>query len=301
MLTRKRQRWAYLYILPFFASFLTFSVYPIFYSFYLSFTEYDPLSLVTRWVGAANYIRMFTSRYFWDSVGHTLVIWLFSIIPQLTIAMLLSLILNERWVKGKTALRSVYYFPNLVTPITIGLLFNMLFSYPGGTINNILTALRLFPHPVEFKDTPVLAMLVGGIAICWQYFGYNIIFISAGLNAINQDVYEAAEMDGANAWQRTAHITLPLIRPIMIYVMVTSVIGGLQIFDIPKMLFRDGVANATRTMVLYMYESAFERWQFGFGAALAYGIFLVIAAFSALSLFVTTRIGAKNAKEGKTA
>jgi len=293
MLTRRRQKWAYLYILPFFAIFFTFSIYPIFYTLYLSFTSYDPLMLVTSWVGLDNYVRLFTSNYFWDSVGNTVVIWLFSIIPQLIIAITLSLILNERWVKGRGLFRSVYYFPNLVTPITIGLLFNMLFSFPGGTVNNILSFLGLFGAPVDFKNTPTLAKMVGGIAICWQYFGYNIIFLSAGLNAISQDVYEAAEVDGASVVQRTARITLPLLKPILLYVMITSIIGGLQIFDIPKMLFKDNLGDATRTMVLYMYQSAFERWQFGYGAAIAYGIFLIIGAFSLLSLLITNRGGQK--------
>ena len=299
MLTRRRQRWAYLYILPFFAVFLTFSIYPIIYSLYLSFTSYDPLMLSTTWVGLDNYVRMFTSNYFWESVGNTVVIWLFSIIPQLLIAITLSLILNERWVKGRGMLRSVYYFPNLVTPITIGLLFNIMFSYPGGAINNLFVTLGLFGQPVDFANNPTLAKMVGGIAICWQNFGYNIIFISAGLNAISQDVYEAAEVDGANAWHRTTKITMPLIRPIMLYIMITSIIGGLQIFDIPKMLFRDKAANATRTMVLYMYESAFERWQFGYGAAIAYGIFLIIGVFSLISLIVTNRPSGKG-KEVET-
>ncbi len=296
MLTRKRQRWAYLYIAPFFAIFLTFSIYPIFYSLYLSFTSYDPLMLTTTWVGLENYQRLFTSTFFWDSVGNTVVIWLFSIVPQLIIAMTLSLILNERWVKGRGALRSIYYFPNLVTPITIGLMFNMLFSYPGGAINNIFTALGLFGVPVDFPDTPILAKMVGGIAICWQNFGYNIIFISAGLNAISQDVYEAAEVDGANALQKTTRITLPLIKPIMLYVMITSIIGGLQIFDIPKMLFKEKAGHATRTMVYYMYESAFDRWQFGFGAAIAYGIFMIIGVFALISLYISTR-GSKEVLE----
>ncbi|GHU75474.1 sugar ABC transporter ATP-binding protein [Clostridia bacterium] len=296
MLTRKRQGWAYLFILPFFAVFLTFSIYPIFYSLYLSFTEYDPLFLTTKLVGMQNYTRLISSAYFWESVGNTIVIWLFSIIPQLIIAITLALILNERWIKGRSTLRSIYYFPNLVTPVTIGLLFNMMFSYPGGAINNLLTATGLASQAVNFKDTPILAKMVGGIAICWQNFGYNIIFISAGLNAISQDVYEAAEVDGANALRRTTRITLPLLKPILLYVMVTSIIGGLQIFDVPRMLFKDGMGNATRTMVYYMFETAFERWQFGYGAAISYGIFIIIGVFSLFSMFVTSRGSHKEEK-----
>lgn len=285
MNTRKRQKWAYLFITPFFLSFLTFSIYPIFYSLFISFHSYDPLTLKMTPVSFANYSRLLQSNYFWDSVVNTVEIWLISIIPQLTIALILSLILNERWVKGKNALRSIYYFPNLITPITIGMLFTLLFGYPGGTVNNLMTGLGLFPEAVNFRDTPILAKIVGGIAICWQNFGYNIIFITAGLHSISADVYEAAEVDGANAWQRTTKITMPLLRPIMLYIMITSIIGGLQIFDIPKMLFNGSNNNyATRTMVLYMYESAFQNWQFGYGAAAAYTIALIIGAFSLLTI-----------------
>lgn len=289
MYTKKRQKWAYLFILPFFVSFLTFGIYPIFYSFYISFQSYDPLSLKMTYVGLANYERLVTSSFFWDSVKNTIQIWLFSIIPQLTIAMILSLILNERWVKGKNALRSIFYFPNLITPITIGMLFTLLFGYPGGTVNNVMTSLGLFNEAIDFKNVPILAKAVGGIAICWQNFGYNIIFITAGLHSISADVYEAAEVDGANAWHRITKITLPLLKPIMLYIMITSIIGGLQIFDIPKMLFRDGGANATRTMVLYMYESAFDKWQFGYGAAAAYVIAMIIGVASVFTIIFNAR------------
>ena len=289
MYTKKRQKWAYLFILPFFVSFLTFGIYPIFYSFYISFQSYDPLSLKMTYVGLANYERLVTSAFFWDSVKNTIQIWLFSIIPQLTIAMILSLILNERWVKGKNALRSIFYFPNLITPITIGMLFTLLFGYPGGTVNNVMTSLGLFNEAIDFKNVPILAKAVGGIAICWQNFGYNIIFITAGLHSISADVYEAAEVDGANAWHRITKITLPLLKPIMLYIMITSIIGGLQIFDIPKMLFRDGAANATRTMVLYMYESAFDKWQFGYGAAAAYVIAMIIGVASVFTIIFNAR------------
>ena len=282
---KRRQKWAYLFIIPFFAYFLTFSIYPIFYSLYISFHDYNPLTLAMKPVGWSNYARLFASDYFWSSVLNTIEIWLISIIPQLIIALTLSLILNERWVKGKNALRSIYYFPNLITPITIGMLFTLLFGYPGGAINNLFTSLGIFSQAVDFKNTTWLAKTVGGIAICWQNFGYNIIFITAGLHSISTDVYEAAEVDGANAWQRTTKITMPLLRPIMLYIMITSIIGGLQIFDIPKMLFGGATDSyATRTMVLYMYESAFENWQFGYGAAAAYTIALIIGAFSLISI-----------------
>lgn len=294
---RKRQKWAYLFIIPFFASFLTFSIYPIFYSLYISFMSYEPLTQAMSYMGLGNYSRLFASSYFWESVLNTIEIWILSIVPQLTIALILSLILNERWVKGKNALRSIFYFPNLITPITIGMLFTLLFGHPGGAINNLLGSMGLVSTPINFAETPLLAKIVGGIAICWQNFGYNIIFITAGLHSVSEEVYEAAEVDGANAWQRTVKITLPLLRPIMLYIMITSIIGGLQIFDIPKMLFGgNALGYSTRTMVLYMYQSAFDNWQFGYGAAAAYTIALIIGGFSLITmLYNATRSSGKGA------
>ncbi len=285
MNSKKRAKYAYLFIAPFIIVFLVFSLYPILYSLYLSFCEMDALSGNTTFVGLANYERLFTSNYFYESIGNTLIIWIISIVPQLTIAFLLSLLLSNKWMRGRFLLRNIYYFPNLVTPVTIGLLFGSMFTYPGGTVNLIIQALGA--QPIDFANNRLLAQMVVGIAICWKNFGYNIIYFTAGINSIPEEVHEAAEVDGANAWQKVTRITIPLIRPMLIYVMVTSVIGGLQIFDESKMVFKSVVGNATTTMVKYLYDSAFERFQFGYGAAVAVGIFIVIAVFSLFSLVVT--------------
>ena len=285
MNSSKRSKYAYFFLAPFIIVFLVFSLYPILYSLYLSFCEMDALSGNTTFVGLANYTRLFGSSYFYESIGNTLVIWIISIVPQLTIAFLLSLLLNNKWLHGRFLLRNIYYFPNLVTPVTIGLLFGSMFTYPSGTINQIIQILGF--EAIDFENNRLLAQMVVGIAICWKNFGYNIIYFTAGLNSISEDVYEAAEVDGVNAWQKTTRITIPLIRPMLIYVMVTSIIGGLQIFDESKLVFKSVVGNATTTMVKYLYDSAFDRFQFGYGAAVAVGIFFVIAIFSLFSLLVT--------------
>lgn len=296
MNNKRRAKYAYLFILPFFIAFIIFKIYPIFYTLYLSFCSYDPLGAGSKFIGLQNYTRLIKSGFFFQSVLNTLIIWIISIIPQLTIALILALILSSKWIKGRNALRSLYYFPNLVTPVTIGVLFGMLFSSPGGTIDVILKTLGLTKQAINFAYSPFLSRFVVGIAICWQNFGYNVIFFTAGLNSIPADVYEAAEVDGANSLQKALKITLPLMKPILIYVMVTSVIGGLQIFDVSKMVFKDIPGNTTTTMVQYMYESAFERWQLGYGAAASYGIFVIIVVFSIISLMITNRRNKK--KEG---
>ena len=285
MNSKKRNKYAYFYITPFFIVFLIFSLFPILYSFVLSFCDMDVLSGRFTFVGMRNYQRLFESGYFFKSIGNTLLIWIMSIIPQLSIAFVLALILSNKWFRGRFLLRNIYYFPNLVTPVTIGLLFGAMFSYPGGAVNNIITMLGL--EAVDFQNNQMLARMVIAIAICWKNFGFNIIYFTAGINSISDDVLEAAEVDGASNWQKITRITLPLMRPILIYVLVTSVIGGLQMFDESHLVFKSVPGDATVTMVKYLYDSAFERFQFGSAAAVAYGIFVIIIIASVFSLLVT--------------
>ena len=283
--SKKRNKYAYFYITPFFIVFLIFSLFPILYSFVLSFCDMDVLSGRFTFVGMRNYQRLFESGYFFKSIGNTLLIWIMSIIPQLSIAFVLALILSNKWFRGRFLLRNIYYFPNLVTPVTIRLLFGAMFSYPGGAVNNIITMLGL--EAVDFQNNQMLARMVIAIAICWKNFGFNIIYFTAGINSISDDVLEAAEVDGASNWQKITRITLPLMRPILIYVLVTSVIGGLQMFDESHLVFKSVPGDATVTMVKYLYDSAFERFQFGYAAAVAYGIFVIIIIASVFSLLVT--------------
>ena len=261
MNSKKRNRYAYFYIAPFFIVFLIFSLFPILYSFVLSFCNMDVLSGKFTFIGVENYKRMIESGYFFQTILNTLLIWIMSII------------LSNKWFRGKFLLRNLYYFPNLVTPVTIGLLFGALFSYPGGAVNNIISTFGL--QAVDFQNNPMLARIV--IAI----------YFTAGINSISEEVMEAADVDGASSWQKITRITIPLMKPILIYVMVTSIIGGLQMFDESHLVFKSVPGDATWTMVKYMYESAFVRFQFGYGAAVAYGIFVIIAIFSVFSLLVT--------------
>ena len=198
--SKKRSKYAYLYLAPFFIVFLIFNLFPILYSFVLSFCDMDVLSGDLTFIGWDNYERMIESGYFFQSIGNTLLIWIMSIIPQLTIAFLLALILSNKWFRGRFILRNIYYFPNLVTPVTIGLLFGAMFSYPGGAINNIISALGL--EAVDFQNNQMLARMVIAIAICWKNFGFNIIYFTAGINSISNEVLEAAgllEIEGIAA------------------------------------------------------------------------------------------------------
>ena len=281
MNAKKRSKYAYFYIAPFFIVFLIFSLFPILYSFVLSFCDMDVLSGKFTFVGITNYKRMVESGYFFQSIGNTLLIWIMSIIPQLTIAFVLSLILSNKWFRGKFLLRNIYYFPNLVTPVTIGLLFGALFSYPGGAVNNVISMLGL--EAVDFQNNQMLARMVISIAICWKNFGYNIIYFTAGINSISEEVMEAAQVDGANGWQRITKITIPLMKRPLLVALLFRTLDAFRVFDLISVL--TGGANGTESICVYAHKQLMSFLDFGYGSALAVLIFIVVFIISLIYMF----------------
>ena len=161
-------------------------------------------------------------------------------------------------------------------------MFSLMFDWQTGSINKIIMAMGLVDDPVNWFNHPWLARMIVAGVICWQYFGYNMIVFIAGLQSIPSEVYEAAEVDGATKFQTALRITFPMLRPVFLFTLITSVIGGLQLFDAPLML-GSGPGNATRTMAMYLYETAFLNFDYSYGATIAYAIFIVIMLFSLIT------------------
>lgn len=282
-----RSYYGYLFITPFFIVFAIFHLYPILYSLYLSFTDWDGFS-EPAYIGLENYRRLVDDPFFFRSIKNTLLIWLISIVPQLPLALTLAFILNERFVRGKHFFRAVYFFPNIVTPVTIGVLFSLLFDWQTGAANRLLMALNLVDEPINWLGEPTLARILVAAVMTWQWFGYNMLLYIAGLQSIPDELPEAARVDGASNYRVAIDILLPLLRPVILFTTVTSVIGGMQIFDVPFTLTGTGPNNSTLTMVMFLYQTAFERSQYGYAAAIAYAIFVFIAAIS-LAVFWLAR------------
>jgi ABC-type sugar transport system permease subunit len=277
--------YGYIFIAPFFISFLVFGMAPILYSLYLSFTHWDGFTEPV-FIGLKNYERLLNDSYFLKSIGNTLVIWVLSIVPQISVALTLAIILNEKFIRGKHFFRAVYYFPNIVTPVTLGIMFSLMFDWQTGSINKMLMSLGFIGDPVYWFNSPFLSRLIVAAVICWQYFGFNMLVFIAGLQSIPHDVYEAAEVDGATRFQTAMQITLPLLRPVLLFTFITSIIGGMQLFDAPLML-GSGPENSTLTMVMYLYETAFKNFNYSYGAAVAYAIFVIIMFFSLISMWAS--------------
>jgi ABC-type sugar transport system permease subunit len=285
-----RSRYGYYFIAPFFIVFVVFSLYPILYSFYLSFTTWDGFA-EPAFVGLRNWEQLLTDTLFYKSIINTFIIWLMSIVPQLLLALTLALILNERFIRGKHFFRAVYFFPNMVTPVTLGVLFSLLFAWQTGNVNKILLTLGIVDAPIDWLREPFLAQLLNSGVMMWQWFGFNVLVYVAGLQSIPGELFDAAEVDGATKVQVATTISIPLIRPVILFTVITSIIGGLQIFDVPLLLTNKGPDNSTLTMVMYLYQTAFERFNYGYGATIAYATFVIILVFSLITLKYNARSG----------
>ncbi len=284
---RNLNRIAYLFVLPFVIVFLTFSVYPVFRTLYLSFTTYkgfgDP-----KWAALDNYIRVFKDKFFWKALGNTVKIWGVNIILQLGLAFLLTVIFSDikYKIRGLSVFRAVYYLPNLIAATSVAFLFKTLLDWKYGSFNQLLLALGVAKEQINWLGSTTTAPYVISVIGAWMWFGNSFIMLMAGVQGIPTDYFEAAAIDGAGRWKVFAKITIPLLRPIMLYVFVTSLIGGLQLFDLPFLM--NGVAPNTagepsgclQTAVMYLYKFGFETHQVGYASAIAYTLFFIILIVS---------------------
>ena len=278
----------YFFIAPYFIVFLAFTLYPILYTFKLSFMSWDGFN-TPEFVGLANYQRLIQDVMFIKAIGNTIFMALLAMLPQMVFGLVLAFLLNQKRLRGSNFFKTVFYFPNLVTAVSLGVLFSLLFDWKAGSINQILSAINLIKEPINWKGNPLLSQLIVALVLFWQYFGYYTIIFTAGIRGISYELFEAAEVDGASKVQVFFKIVLPLMRPIMTFAFVTSIIGGLQIFDIPYTFggATGGVKSSLLTMVMYMYNIAFTNLDYGYGAAISYGLFVIIIIFSIIFMKYT--------------
>lgn len=278
----------YFFIAPFFIVFLLFGLYPILYSFYLSLTNWDGLN-DPEFIGFANYTRAIIDPLFLQSLFNTFFIWIVSVIPQLTVSLVLAVILTNTFLKGKDFFRAVYFFPNIVTAASLGLLVSLMFDWQTGSVNQLLLSIGFLDQAIDWKNNALFMQLLVSAILFFQYFGYSMLIYIAGLQGISPEYAEAAKVDGASKTQIFFKITVPLLKPIIIFQVITSLIGGVQIFDQPYMLTEgSGSPNhATLTSVMYLYRTAFEQGRFGYGATIAFCLFVVIVSLSVVSYLVS--------------
>lgn len=293
--TRKRNynNMAYLFVMPFVVVFLVFSVYPVFRTLQLSFANYKGFGDID-YVGFKNYIRVLQDKYFWTALLNTIKIWSVNIVLQLGMAFLLTIVFSDikYKIKGLGFFRAVYYLPNIIAATSVAFLFKTLLDWRYGTINQILAKFGV-DQPINWLGQPFTARLSISLIQTWMWFGNSFIMLMAGVQGINKDYFEAAAIDGAGRWKRFFYITLPLLRPILLYVTITSLIGGIQMFDLPFLI---GTVNgeplgATQTAIMYLYKYGFASRpkQVGYASAIAYTLFLLILIISLIQFKVMNR------------
>lgn len=275
----------YIFITPFFIILSIFVIYPILYSIAISFTKWDGSIIPPEFIGINNYKRLVNDVFFRRSIRNTWIMWLGCIIPQMIFGLGLAVFLSERKLKGKSFFRWVYYLPNLVTMASVGALVFFLMNWPAGSVNRMLMTFGIIDEPYNFLENVFAARATISITLWWMWFGYSMIIFMAGIKAIPEEYFEAARVDGASKWQVFWNITLPCLKPIILYQAVTSVIGGLTMFDVPYVLTqaRGNPQATTLTMVMYLYNTTFANYNFGYGATIGVGLFVIVMIFVAIA------------------
>ncbi|WP_155055916.1 carbohydrate ABC transporter permease [Streptomyces blattellae] len=292
-----RKYWhLYAAISPFYLLFLAFGLFPVGFSLYLSFHRWDGLGTM-EWAGLSQYQYLLSDTDFWNSIGNTIIIWALATFPMIFLAMVTAVMLNSA-VRFKSLYRVAYFLPNVTSVVAIAIVFGSIFATNNGVVNAVLRGVGL--DQVAWLNTPWGIKVTIAALMTWQWTGYNAIIFLAGLQTIPSDLYEAARMDGAGPVQTFFRITLPLLRPTLLFVLVVSTVTGLQSFSEPQVLlqtttndstFAGGPGHSGQTMVLYFFQQTFDNNDFGYGAAVAWGIFLVVVLFSIINWRLVQRRG----------
>ena len=285
----------YLYISPFFILFIVFGLFPLGYTAYVSLTDRTLLDPHTSFIGLENYTNLIHDSYFWNAVENTLGIFVIATVPQLVIALVLAHLLNTK-LRARTFFRMSVLLPQVTSLVAVALIFTQLFSRDYGLVNYVLHGFGF--HSVDWEAGRLSSWIALSVMVTWRWAGYNALIYLAAMQGIPDELYEAAAIDGAKPWRQFRHVTIPLLRPTIIFTVIVSTIGGLQLFTEPylfeplKQGATGGSARQYQTVVMYLYEKAFAGTQFNFGyaAAIGWALFLLIGVISLVNYLIVRRI-----------
>ncbi|HOW27797.1 MAG TPA: sugar ABC transporter permease [Elusimicrobiota bacterium] len=278
----------YIFILPCVVLLAVFLFVPLVASFFMSLTDWNIFGMndwnMIRFVGWDNYIRTVKDPLFWKSLGNTLYFAGIGVPITIGVSLVSAVALNQSFVKARTVFRAAFFAPVVTTIVAVAVVWRWLYNPEYGPLNWLIQ-MAGFPGQNWLSDTR-LAMPSLILMAVWKNFGYNMVVFLAGLQTIPETLYEAARMDGANSWQCFRHVTLPGLRPTMLFVVIMTTIGYLQFFAESYVMTKGGPLNSTLSIVLYMYNQGFKFFNLGYASAIAYVLFGIIFAFTIVQLMV---------------
>lgn len=270
-------------IAPVVVIFLIFMVYPILRSLYLSFFEL--VSGSYEFVGFRNYIVLFQDEVFWKSLFNTVIFLIIQVPVMIGAALLIAVAVEQKFIRGKAFFRTTIFLPSVTALVAYALVFKVLLNGDHGLVNYVIELFGGKGVNWFYEEWPARFAII--IAITWRWMGYNMIILMAGIQGISNDLMEAAEIDGATFWDKLFYITIPMIKPIILFCTITSTIGTLQLFDEPYILTSGGPNYATITMGEYLYDNGFRYLKFGYASAIGYVMTVIIALLSVFQFKAT--------------
>lgn len=284
----KLDRKAWLFIIPSLVLIVCFVFYPMIQAFFTSFQSGMANNL--EFGGLVNYQRMLTDSTFKKALFNTMLFLIVQVPVMILLALIISSILNNKRLKFRGFFRTAIFLPCVTSLVAYSIIFKSLFANDG-FINGMLMNLHVISEPINWLTNATFARILIILAITWRWTGYNMVFYLSGLQSIDDSIYEAASIDGANGFQKFFHMTLPLLKPIILFTTINSTIGTLQLFDEPMNITQGGPANATITISQYIYNLLFKyQPNFGYAAAVSYVIVVLIVALS----FIQMKVGDKD-------
>ncbi len=288
-------KYGYLFVIPFVVVYLIFSLYPTLYTALLGFTNSKGLGNITweflKDEPFRNFTAVLENKTFKTSIYNTVTIWLMNFIPQLSLSLILTAWFTSPRckIRGQGFFKVLFYMPNIITAATVATLFSALFGYPVGPLNQLAESMGIIKEPFFFfQDKGWMRAIVAFIQF-WMWYGNSTIVFISGVLGINPEIFEAAEIDGANGAQTFFRITLPNIKTIMLYSLITSLIGGLNMYDIPQVINKGGPDNSTVTATMFIYGQGFQNTYNYARASAASMIIFVIIAVCSIAIFYLMR------------
>ena len=281
-LSTSHPRWApYFFMAPFVLIFCTFMVYPLGQSMVLALQQtFGPKTTV--FVGLKNFADLFVDRFFWLAMRNTFIYAVASVALQVPLSLGLAMLLNRPSLQGRALFRLIFFSPSLVGTVFVAMMFALMFHEREGLVNALLR--QVIPHfPREFPWLQRYVMPALLIATLWMSVGFNMIYYLAALQSVDKDCLEAADVDGANGWQKFCHVTLPAIAPVTGFVVLVSLIGSFQLFELPFILLNGpGPENRGLTVVMYLYQYGFEVGDLGYASAIGWTLALVLMGLAVI-------------------